>query len=217
MNEQILQRRPPARSLGCLLAALAFFILFVSFVLFVRARLVDSRTRSYTPAPVWHGLGLLNTAAAARYPLFLKIRFERKHQGAGPTEGKTNLIGTAQLCLPQQPPIDLEVAGALNSWFVENGKEVTLYLRTERNTNPKLFFLLYGSWQGSQLLLEDRGTLASFFAGGRSSNQEHPKKASPSAAPPLSPIYGNSEIILHYAEKAEFDAVCPTSPRVSQE
>jgi hypothetical protein len=54
-----------------------------------------------------------------------------------------------------------------------NGKAVTLYFRIERNSSPKLFRLPYGSWQGTELVLEDRGTLAYFF------NTSSDKKSQP--------------------------------------
>jgi hypothetical protein len=47
---------------------------------------------------------------------------------AGPTDGKTNLIGTASLCTVQKSPLDLDIPGSLDAWWLENGKAVTLYL-----------------------------------------------------------------------------------------
>jgi hypothetical protein len=131
--------------------------------------------------------------------LYLKLRFERKHEGSGPADGKTNLIGTASLCTAQKTPVGLDISGSLDAWWFENGKPVTLYFRTGRNSNPKLFFLLYGSWQGTELLLEDRGTLAYFF------------DANASGKSPLRPATTsrNTEITLHYGKKDEFEALCP--------
>ena len=74
-----------------------------------------------------------------------------------------------------------------------------LYFRTERNSNPRLFFLLYGSWQGTKLVLEDRGTLAYFFRTG--TDMESGLRAKTTLA--------NTQITLHYAEKDEFEAFCP--------
>jgi hypothetical protein len=115
------------------------------------------------------------------------------------------LIGTATLCESKLGSVDLDVSGTLDAWFVENGKQVILYLRTERKTNPKLFFLLYGSWQGSALLLEDRGTFGylldgnAFAAAGRAAVWPQTRASRRI----------NSEITLHYAERDEFDNSCP--------
>jgi hypothetical protein len=84
---------------------------------------------------------------------------------------------------------------------------VTLYFRTERNSNSKLFFLLYGWWQGTELVLEDRGTLAHFF------------KISAENSSPLRPpgTPKNAQITLHYGEKDQFEALCPLAMKVSPE
>jgi hypothetical protein len=208
MEERSRQRPTQAQivrspgGLGTIVAILVF-----SLVLGRTARrwLAETPARSWSAAPVWQGMGLLHAAEGTAYPLFLKLRFERKHQGAGPTVGKTNLIGTALLCEGKRGTVDMDVSGTLDAWFVENGKQVTLYLRTERNANPKLIFLLYGSWQGSALLLEDRGTLGHLLDGNAF---ERAGRAAVSPQVRASRRI-NSEITLHYAERDEFDNSCP--------
>jgi hypothetical protein len=149
---------------------------------------------------VWQGTSVLQTENGATHPFYLKVRFERKHEGSGPADGKTNLIGIASLCTENKVPLELDISGLLDAWWLENGKAVTLYFRTERTSNPKLFFLLYGSWQGTELVLEDRGTLAHFFkASGDMKNRPTP----PGKA-------GNTRITLHYGKKDEFEALCPS-------
>jgi hypothetical protein len=140
-------------------------------------------------------------ANGSAYPLYVKLRFERKHEGFGPANGKTNLIGTASLCTAQNTPLDLDISGSLDAWWLENGKAVTLYFRTERYSNPKLFFLLYGSWQGTELVLEDRGTLAYFF---KTTKDRESQLARPASLK-------NTQITLHYGEKDEFEALCSSA------
>jgi hypothetical protein len=195
MNEQL--KSPPAAH-GDLkwtawIATLVAFFVLITAPLLLRYRFARTtrNTWPWPPAPVWQGSGFLRDANGSAFPLYVKLRFERKHEGAGPVDGKTNLIGTASLCTAQKIPLDLEISGSLDSWWLENGKVVTLYFRTERNSNPKLFFLLYGSWQGTDLVLEDRGTLAYFF---ETSTDTKSRLRSPVTLK-------NTQIALHYGEK----------------
>jgi hypothetical protein len=201
MDEQLKKRADDTRpiQIAAWIATLVAFFLLITVPLFLRHRLARATRNSWPPAPVWQGSGVLHAANGSAYPLYLKLRFERKHEGSGPAHGKTNLIGTASLCTAQKTPVDLEISGSLDAWWLENGKAVTLYFRTERNSNPKLFFLLYGSWQGTELVLEDRGTLAYFF------------KASTDTKNQLKPPSKNTQITLHYGEKNEFEAFCPSA------
>jgi hypothetical protein len=177
---------------------LVAFFLLITVPLLLRHRLSRAARNTWPPAPVWQGSGVLHAANGSAYPLYLKVRFERKHDGSGPADGKANLIGTASLCTAQKTPIDLDISGSLDGWWLENGKAVTLYFRTEQNSSPKLFFLLYGSWQGTELVLEDRGTLAYFFK--TSTDKKSQRKPSTT--------HKNTQITLHYGEKNEFEPLC---------
>jgi hypothetical protein len=196
----------PSQTAAWIVALFAFFLL-IAAPLLLRHRLANPASTSWPPAPVWQGSGILQVANRFAYPFYMKLRFERKHEGSGPADGKTNLIGTATLCTPQKSPLDLDISGSLDAWWLENGRTVTLYFRTERNSNPKLFFLLYGSWQGTELVLEDRGTLAHLFK--TSADTQSPLK------PPETPK--NAQITLHYGEKDQFEALCPLAMKVSPE
>ena len=193
----------PARSQGRVVRRVAYSVLAVlmlcAFALVLRSGLFSTPKRSAVLSPVWHGTGLLHSAGAATYPLFLKIRFERKHEGNGLTASKTNLIGTATICSAGQP-VDLELSGTLDAWFAQNGKDVIIYLRTEKSADPKRFFLLYGSWQGADMVLEDRGTIMYFL---------HPEETEREVSSRSPHQRENSEVVLHYGEKPEFDRLCP--------
>jgi len=170
-------------------------------------RLVNPKI-PWMSAPVWHGTGVLQAASGAGYPLYLKLRFERKHQGPEPSKGKTNLVGTATICTPQNALFDLEVTGSVDAWFVENGRNVVLYLHNERSAQPKLTFLLYGSWQGTELVLEDRGSLGNSF---------NPDGTPKEYAQTRTNARYNSEIKLHYGDRSAFEAACPAATTVSSE
>jgi len=195
----------PAQVAAWITILVTVFLLLTA-PLFLRHRLARAASNSWPPAPVWRGSGILHAANGSAYPLYVKLRFERKHEGSGPADGKTNLIGTASLCTGEKSALDLEISGSLDAWWLENGKAVILYFRTERNS-PKLFFLLYGSWQGTELVLEDRGTLAYFF---KAATDTH-SRLKPSATPK------NTQITLHYGEKDQFEALCPSALKVSSE
>ena len=182
------------------IGTLIIFLLLISGPLLVRHRLTRATHNTWPPAPLWQGAGVLQAANGSAYPLYLKLRFERKHEGSGPADGKTNLIGTASLCTTQRTPVDLDISGSLDAWWLENGKAVTLYFRTERNSTPKLFFLLYGSWQGTELVLDDRGSLGYFFKTSENTNSR--------IRPPT--MLKNAQITLHYSGKNEFEALCPS-------
>lgn len=184
---------------GWIGAGTAFLLVVAATVRWAGLGLTDDTGRSWKPAPVWQGNGVL-AANGATYRFYVKIRFERKHEGANPTVGKTNLIGIATICAPHQIAIELDVSGTMDAWWVENGKAVTLYLRPEKKSDPKLFFLLYGSWQGTELVLEDRGTLENFFK--TYVRTKNPRRSSKG---PMK----TAEVTLHYGEKSEFERACP--------
>ena len=173
----------------------------LALLLVLRHRLVTPKLPR-TPAPVWHGSGILRAPSGSTYPLYLKLRFERKHRGAAPTDGRTNLIGTAELCTMDGASYDLEVSGALDARRAQNGKPVVLYPRTEPNSGVKRFFVLYGSWQGASLVLADRGSFARFLA-------TAPSAANPSRSTP--PANYASDVSVPYGDKAVFDTMCPAS------
>jgi hypothetical protein len=78
-------------------------------------------------------------------------------------------------------------------------KPVTFYFRSLKNAQPKLNFELLGSWQGPELVLEDRGDMAMSLApDGRAKG--HLKGANWPEE--------NTTGTLHYATESQFDAVC---------
>ncbi len=96
----------------------------------------------------------------------------------------------------------------MDAWFAENGRTVVLYLHNERSAQPKLTFLLYGSWQGTELVLEDRGSLGDSF---------NPDGIPKEYAQTRTGARYNSEIKLHYGGRSAFQAACPAARTVSSE
>ena len=114
------------RNVGYLATGVSTVLILLLGVASLRHWLVNPKI-PWEPAPAWHGTGVLQSAGGAKYPLYLKVRFERKHQGLEPTSGKTNLIGTATICTPQKIRFDLDVSGTVDAWWPEDGKNVVLY------------------------------------------------------------------------------------------
>ena|ERR1700676_1461704 len=99
MDQHLKKRADDSRpkQIAAWTATLLVFFLLITVPLFLRHRLARATSNSWPPAPVWQGTGVLHGANGSAYPLYLKLRFERKHEGSGPADGKTNLIGTASL------------------------------------------------------------------------------------------------------------------------
>src|SRR6266404_8356352 len=119
----------------------------------------------WTPALTWHGVGKLQSSSGANYGLFLDVSLYMRSGGRGTTGGRNNLSGTAKLCTPQGEIYPLTVRGYVKQvWLDADRKPVTFYFRSLKDAQPKLNFALLGSWEGQQLILEDRGNMAMSFA-----------------------------------------------------
>ena len=82
----------------------------------------------------------------------------------GPHGHPKNVRGTAKICTPHGEVYAMTVDGYLDAWLHADKKPVTFYLRTPKNAEPKLRADLYGSWQGPELVLDDKGSMAMSFA-----------------------------------------------------
>jgi len=151
----------------------------------------------WTPAMIWHGFGRLHASSGANYTLWLNIgpmAMSSRRSGR-----RDNFQGTAVLCTPQGQAITLDVFGKVNAWLNADRQPLTMRIATQRNVKPVLSFRLAGQWNGQELFLEDQGSMAdSFRADGT------PKGFAQGLRAPAE----NAQASLHYAQKAEFEAVC---------
>jgi hypothetical protein len=92
------EHRWPSKTAAWIAALFAFFLL-IAAPLLPRRRLANPTRTSWPLAPVWQGSGILHAANRSAYPLYMKLRFERKREGSGTADGKTSLIGTATFVL----------------------------------------------------------------------------------------------------------------------
>jgi hypothetical protein len=156
--------------------------------------------RRWTPAMTWHGVGKLQSTSGAFYGLFLEVSPDMQYRRHTTMGGSDNLRGSAKLCTPQGEIYPLTVSGHIKLvWLDVDRKPATFYFRSRKNVQPRLHFELYGSWQGQQLVLEDKGDMAmSFAADGRAKGYLKGTN-SPNE---------NTTGTLHYATESEFSSAC---------
>lgn len=158
----------------------------------------------WTPAMTWHGVGKLQSTSGAKYGLFLEVNPYMESGRSGGMGGRNNVSGSAKICTPQGEIYPLDVRGYIKLvWLDVDRKPVTFYLRSKKNAQPKLNFELFGSWQGQQLVLEDKGNMAMSFAPDGSAKGYLVGRNSPDET---------TSGTLHYATEAEFAEVCGTKP-----
>lgn len=177
---------------GAILLAFAVFVGLNPWALHIGGR--------WTPALTWHGVGKLQSTNGASYGLFLEVNLYMRSRRRSTFSGGDNLSGTAKICTPQGEIYPLNVRGYIKQvWLDVDRKPVTFYFKSRNDAQTKLTFELLGSWQGQQLVLEDKGNMAMSFAPDGSAKGYLIGKNSPKE---------NTSGALHYATEAEFAAVC---------
>jgi hypothetical protein len=152
----------------------------------------------WTPALTWHGVGKLHSTTGATYGLFMELN-PYLAQGRRGGSGK-NLEGTAKICTPEGEVFAMKVDGYLkHAWLDADQKPITFYLRSPKDAQPKLRADFYGSWQGQELVLDDKGSMAmSFLPDGNAKGYLKGMNA------PTEDTTGS----LRYAAESEFASVC---------
>jgi len=174
---------------GLIVAALVISLFFNPWALHMGGR--------WTPTLTWHGVGRLHSSTGATYGLFLEVSL---YADTSEGESNQNLQGTAKLCTPQGESYRFEVAGYVKRvWLDAEGKQVTFYVSTPRGWKPPLRMDLVGSWQGQELILEDKGSLAESFAADGTARGYLQGKNAPKE---------NATLRLRYAPASEFPTVC---------
>jgi hypothetical protein len=158
----------------------------------------------WTPAMTWHGVGTLQSTSGASYGLFLEVNPYMEGGRHGGMGGSNNVSGSAKICTPQGEIYPLDVRGHIKLvWLDVDRKPVTFYLRSKKNAQPKLNFELFGSWQGQELVLEDKGNMAMSFAPDGNAKGYLVGRNSPTET---------TSGTLRYATEAEFAEVCGAKP-----
>lgn len=186
------------RGCGCLGTASGAIVFVLAITLLLNPWALHMGGR-WTPALTWHGVGKLQSKSGATYGLFVEVSVYLASGRRG-TGGGKNLQGTAKLCTPQGEIYPLTVSGYLKrAWLDADRKPVTFYFRSLPGADTKLNFELLGSWQGQELVLEDRGNMAMSFApDGRAKGYLNGTNSSKE----------NTAGTIHYATENEFGAAC---------
>jgi len=153
--------KPRKSGCGCL-GSLGLVTLLVVALLLLLNPWSLHMGRRWTPALTWHGVGKLHSTTGASYGLFLELYPHLEHSRRGPSS-RQNVEGTAKICTPQGQIYAMTVDGHLDAWLDADQKPLTLYLRSLKSAQPKLRADFHGSWQGEELVLDDKGSLAMSF------------------------------------------------------
>jgi len=190
------------RGCGCLGSVTGLIVLVTAMLVLLNPWSLHMGGR-WTPALIWHGVGTLHSSTGATYGFYLELwpyMSSGRRGGGGYYDGHKNMEGRAKICTPQGGIYPMTVSGYLkNTWLDADGKPITFYLRSPKDAPTKLNIDLYGSWQGQELALEDKGNMAmSFSADGNAKGYLHGVNA------PAENTTGQ----LLYAGESEFASVC---------
>lgn len=125
----------------------------------------------WTPLLYWSGHGKLVTKAGT-YPLYVTIYPSPHHSrlrldNLRPTGG---LTGTASLCVSPGVTESLKLSGTIfGNWSSTNDALIDFRVLEYQIVNlgqAQGYFDLYGRWQGSKLVMDDRGRASGKFRSG---------------------------------------------------
>jgi hypothetical protein len=192
-------RAKKKRGCGCLGSVAGLVVLVTALLVLLNPWSLHMGGR-WTPALTWHGVGTLHSSTGATYGFYMELWPYLSRGRGGYSGGHQNMQGTAKICTPQGGMYPMTVSGYLkNTWLDANGKPIAFYLRSLKDASTKLNIDLHGSWQGPELVLEDKGNMAmSFSADGNAKGYLHGVNA------PAENTTGK----LRYAGESEFASVC---------
>jgi len=181
---------------GAMLFAFAVFVGLNPWAFYIGGR--------WTPAMTWHGVGKLQSTSGAKYGLFLEVNPYMRPRRRSAIGRSDNLSGTAKLCTSRGEIYPLTVRGYIRGvWLDVDRKPATFYFRSPKGAQPTLNFDLFGSWQGQQLVLEDKGNMAMSFAPDGTAKGYLIGQNSPNES---------TSGTLHFATEDDFSAVCSAKP-----
>jgi len=155
--------RPRKFGCGCLGSVTFAVFLALALLLLLNPWALHMGGR-WTPALIWHGSGKLHSSTGATYGLFMELYPHFQQSRGGGHGSRKNLEGTAKICTPQGEVYAMTVDGYLDAWLDADKRPITFYLRSMKDAQPRLRADLYGSWQGPELVLDDKGSMAMSFA-----------------------------------------------------
>lgn len=187
----------PAAKLGCL-GTIVLGIVGIIVSVFVFTPWALHMGGRFTPAMRWHGYGKMHSSYGADYGLYLDIYYSEPGRQRSAVQA-SNLNGSATLCGPKLQAHKYRLSGTVyGAWLNADGKRMVLHLYSPKD-GQKLDFSLEGAWDGQQLNLNDRGSLASGF------NQDGSPRGVGVG------IYGPKEkadVTLEYGGQSDFEPIC---------
>ena len=126
----------------------------------------------------------------------------------------SRLRGNSVLCTPRGETFILNISGDFRKppGFTANVDGLPLYLSISQNLNflqtnqeTRLRFELAGAWQGPDLIMDDRGTLARAFNPDATLYSGDLRKRPPPGAP--------LRVTIHEGSRSDFDAACSAAKR----
>jgi hypothetical protein len=197
--------KPRKPGCGCL-GSVSFAIMLVLALLLLLNPWSLHMGGRWTPALTWHGVGQLHSTTGATYGLYMELYPNLERSGRGAHSSRKNVQGRAKICTPDGDVHAMTVDGYLDAWLDADQKPLTVYLRSLKGAQPKLRADLYGSWQGEELVVDDKGSMAmSFAVDGRAKGYLIGTNA------PTEDTSGK----LHYAREDELATACGTSAKTS--
>jgi len=190
---------PPSRAagrLGCLGSGGVLFLVIFVVVVGGHPWALHMGGR-WTPAMVWHGYGKMHSSTGANYLVWMNIG--PMAMASRKTGKRDNFQGTAIVCTPQGTALTMDVYGKADAWLDADEKPLKMTVTTRRGDQPVLTFRLTGEWKGTELQLEDNGSLADSFRADGS-----PKGFAQGLRAPKE----NAVVTLRYGKQSEFEAVC---------
>lgn len=187
----------PAAKTGCLGTIVVTVVVGILSIFFFSPWALHMGGR-LTPTMRWHGYGKMHSSDGADFGLYLDIYYSQPGRQRSAVQA-SNLNGSAMLCDPKLQAHKYRLSGTVYSaWVSAEGKRMVLHLYSPKNAQ-KLDFSLEGSWQGQQLVLSDRGSLASGFNADGS-----PRGAGVGIYRPRK----ESTAELEYGSQSDFEATC---------
>jgi hypothetical protein len=193
------------RRLGCL-GSLVFAFLFVVAFTALLAPWSFHMGGRLTPTTAWHGVGRLRDSTGQEYGLYASFFPDIRH-GYGSRNGpatpvpRYGLRGSARVCTREGLTIPFDLHGGIvGLWLDADGKQMSLNLSEQSKERLKRHFSLYGSFQGSELVLDDHKSMFVYL---QSDGKLTPTRYSTSPVPEK-----HANVTLAWGDASDFENVC---------
>jgi hypothetical protein len=157
----------------------------------------------------WQGVGRLRDSTGQQYGLFVSfspdLGYSRRgggvHVGPAMATPHFTLRGKALVCTAQGLRLPLDLRGDIyGAWRDVEGKLINFSLGERTNTKPKRHFSLYGSFQGTELAMDDHKSMFMYLL---PDGKLTPARSYTSPVPEK-----HATVTLQWGNEADFDRLC---------